>query len=131
MKIHVGHTWYVLKHFLLFVLGCYVGITYGAFVPEATLWLDVCPNQSVNSSLCSVFPSEDCNNLRLLDVVVTRNYIVFATSFGLVKSASFALLMSEQGVAEKVQKIYGVLEIMKEGGGHSGGGQSVADMCET
>jgi hypothetical protein len=24
-----------------------------------------------------------------------------------------------------------VLEIMKEGGGHSGGGQSVADMCET
>ena len=85
---------------LLSVLGCYVGVTYGAFVPETTIWLDVCSNQ--NLSICSVFPSDDCNGLRLLDIVVTRNYVLFATSFGLVKSASFALLMSDQSIVEKV-----------------------------
>ena len=70
-------------------------------MPETTMWLDVCSNQNVNSSLCSVFPSEDCNNLRLLDLIVTRNYIVFATSSGLVRTANFALLMSE-GISEEV-----------------------------
>jgi hypothetical protein len=102
IKIHVGNVLYVIKYFHLSVLGCYVGISYGAFVPEAILWLDVCSNQNINSSLCSVFASENCNNLRLLDLVVTRNYVVFATSFGLVKSASFALLMSDQSIAVKV-----------------------------
>ena len=71
-------------------------------MPDTTTWLNVCSNQNINLSVCSVFPSHDCNNLRLLDMVVTRNYVVFATSFGLVKSASFALLMSDQAIAEKV-----------------------------
>ena len=71
-------------------------------MPDTTMWLDVCSDQNVNSSLCTVFPSEDCNNLRLLDLVVTRNYMVLATSSGLVKSAGFALLMSGQGISKQV-----------------------------
>ena len=71
-------------------------------MPDTTMWLDVCSDQNVNSSLCNVFPSEDCNNLRLLDLVVTRNYMVLATSSGLVRSTGFALLMSGQGISKQV-----------------------------
>ena len=89
-----------IKH--LFLLGCYIGVTYGAFSPQTTIWLNVCENENINASLCSVFSSEDCNNLILLDMVVTRNHIVFATTFGLVKSASFSLLITEHSILEKV-----------------------------
>lgn len=69
-------------------------------MPETTLWFDVCSNANLNRSLCSVFPSRDCGDLRLLDIVVTRNFFVLATSFGLIRSACFAVLTSQTIVAE-------------------------------
>lgn len=93
---------YVGKQCIFISLGCYVGVTYGAFAPDTTLWLDVCSNQNLNASLCGVFPSDDCSDLCIVDMVITRNYIVFATSFGLVKSASFALLLSGLSVPKVI-----------------------------
>lgn len=77
-------------------------MTYEAFAPDSTMLIDVCSKQNLFASICNVFRHEDCEKLRLLDLVVTRNYIFLATSFGLVKSIGFKGLLSEPHIDKMV-----------------------------